>query len=77
MYLHLGLDMMIDAREIIGIFDIKNFKKDFIKEKYSIIGEYKDTCSSFILADGAVYFSEISPFTLKKRYDNMFLDEII
>ena len=67
MYLHIGLDLMLEGKQIIGIFDIALFKTDE-KEKISLKKNY----SSFILTDTKVYFSEISAVTLKKRMDNQY-----
>ena len=67
MYLHIGLDLMLDAKKIIGIFDIDLFKADE-KEKISLKKKY----SSFILTDTKIYFSEISAITLKRRMENQY-----
>lgn len=74
MYLHLGLDMMIDARKIIGIFDIKTFKNDLFSHINKENGVIQENSSSYVLTDKEIFFSEISPLTLKKRFENMFVE---
>lgn len=72
MYLHIGLDIMIDARKIIGIFDIKTFKSDFLKNIAKTNSSFKESYSSYIITDEEIFFSEISSITLKRRFDNIF-----
>ena len=76
MYLHLGLDMMVDARKIIGIFDIKTFKNDLFSHINKKNGVLQENSSSYVLTDKEIFFSEISPLTLKKRFENMFVEGI-
>lgn len=65
MYLHLGLDVMIETKKIIGIFDLKSVTRDFIKNI-----EIPDKYNSCILTLDGVFFSEISSVTLLKRSDS-------
>ncbi len=80
MYLHLGNNIVIHRKEIIGIFDIENtstgkITKEFLKRaeknKEVINVSYKMPKSYIVckLSDGRqiVYISNISAATLKKR----------
>ena len=80
MYLHLGNNIVIHRREIIGIFDIENtstgkITKDFLaraeKNKQVINVSYKMPKSYIVCIDEnnkqIVYITNISASTLKKR----------
>lgn len=79
MYLHLGNDVIVPKKEIIGIFDIENtsVSKDtraFLSaeaKKGEVIYITQELPKSFILCqrDGVckTYVSQISAATLKKR----------
>lgn len=80
MYLHLGNNIVIHRREIIGIFDIENtstgkITKDFLaraeKNKQVINVSYKMPKSYIVCIDEnnnqIVYITNISSSTLKKR----------
>lgn len=75
MYIHLGADVTVDSREIIGIFDL---------EKTSVqksVNEYLSACQksgkiyyvsldmpkSFVVCENSVYVSNVSASTLRKR----------
>lgn len=87
MYLHLGQNVVIKQKDIIGIFDLDNTTvskstRDFLtkaeKEKKVITVSY-ELPKSFILTqsgeeDSKIYVSQISVSTLFKRTD--FLKEI-
>ena len=77
MYLHLGLDMMVDARKIIGIFDIKTFRDDLFSHINKKNGVSKENSSSYVLTEKEIFFSEISPVTLKKRFESLFTDDLL
>ena len=79
MYLYLGRETVIPAGDIIGIFDLENtsvsrFTKAFLKSAQragQVVAVSDGLPKSFIVcgrAGGrAVYLSQISPPTLKKR----------
>ena len=80
MFLHLGNDIVVNDKEIIGVFDIENTSiskhtKDFLafaeKEK-RVVNVSFEMPKSYIVCknnDGAelVYISQISAETLRKR----------
>ena len=79
MYLHLGQDIVIRSKNIIGIFDIENtsiskITKDFLgseEKKKRVITVSSDLPKSFVVCENdgevTVYISQISCATLKKR----------
>lgn len=74
MYLHIGSSVLIPVFDILGIFDLSLNKssstKEFlqtIKEKDITMTADIENCKSFILTTDKLYFSPISPGTLKKR----------
>lgn len=83
MYLHLGNEVSIRTRDIIGIFDLETATlskdtKDFLKrcEDGDIVTNVSsDLPKSFVLCryngELQVFISAISPFTLKKRASYM------
>lgn len=80
MYLHLGEDTLVSCGDVIGIFDIENTSvsrhtKNFLykAEKKGIVTNVSlEMPKSFAVCEknGAerVYISQISAYTLKKRY---------
>lgn len=79
MYLHLGDDVIIRNKDIIGIFDIENtstgqITKDFLNQNSKkIISVNFDMPKAFIISKGVnnkenIYISPISVTTLKKRF---------
>ena len=75
MYLYLGSDVVIDEKEVLGIFDIEKvtvdrYMKDYLnfwQKKGSIYYVSLDMPKSIIVADDTVYISNVSCDTLKKR----------
>ncbi len=83
MYLHLGQDVVVPSRSIIGIFDIENtsisrITKDFLgsEEKlHHVVNVSMELPKSFIVCrekkqgqeETVVYISQISCATLRKR----------
>ncbi|OGX68501.1 MAG: DUF370 domain-containing protein [Paenibacillus sp. RIFOXYA1_FULL_44_5] len=75
MYIHLGGDKVIQATEIVSIFDIsieksskisKSFIQHATRENCSeIIGD--EECKSLVVTKNKLYYSPISSSTLKKR----------
>lgn len=79
MYLHLGDDVIIRNKDIIGIFDIENtstgqITKDFLNQNSKkIVSVNFDMPKSFIVTKYVnnidnIYISPISVATLKKRF---------
>lgn len=83
MYLHLGQDVVVPSRSIIGIFDIENtsiskITKEFLgsEEKlHHVVNVSMELPKSFVICrekkngeeETVVYISQISCMTLKKR----------
>lgn len=79
MYIHLGKDVIIKVKDIIGIFDIENSSiskntKQFLKnaeKTQTVFNVSYELPKSFIVCSfqkkQVVYISQISPTTLKKR----------
>lgn len=86
MYLHLGQDVVVRSRDIIGIFDIENtsiskITREFLtfQEQYgTVVNVSYELPKSFVVCkvkEGVkVYISQISCSTLKKR--SGYIDEI-
>lgn len=79
MYLHLGQDVVVPSRTIVGIFDIENtsiskITKEFLgsEEKlHHVVNVSMELPKSFVVCmekgETVVYISQISCATLKKR----------
>ena len=83
MYLHLGQDVVVRSRDIVGIFDIENtsvskITKEYLtdqEKKHRVINVSSELLKSFIVCGEGekeekfvtVYISQISCATLKKR----------
>ncbi len=81
MFLHLGNDVLINAKNLIGIFDIEKssiskFTKEFLgnaEKNKRIVNVSYELPKSFIICldddyNETVYISQISTATLKKRF---------
>jgi len=82
MYLHLGMDVVVRKRDIIGVFDLDNTSHSHITRKFlrkaetdrqvtDISGELPR--SFIVTTDGGkqrVYLSQITPQTLLKRFES-------
>ncbi len=76
MYLHIGSSVIIPVLDILGIFDLSLNKSSSTKEflqsiegKHIVMTTDIEDCKSFIITDDKLYFSPISPGTLKKRVE--------
>lgn len=79
MYLHLGQDVVVPSRSIIGIFDIENtsiskITKEFLgreEKQRHVVNVSMELPKSFVIClergETVVYISQISCATLKKR----------
>lgn len=74
MYLHIGLDVMIENKKVIGIFDLQTVKKDFL-QKFTNKESDLDNYVSCVLTSEGIFFAEISSTTLQKRAENLFKKE--
>lgn len=76
MFLHLGGDVSVLQKDIIGIFDIFSTYKSIISKEFMEVAEGEKSIikvslteknKSFILVGDKVYLSPISSVTLQKR----------
>lgn len=75
MYVHLGNEITINDKGIIGIFDIENTSlgndtREFLKKSTGngkIVNVSYEMPKSFIVCDNKVYISQISASSLYKR----------
>lgn len=80
MFLHIGRDISVEYKKILGIFDFYDTKSPIIKQiinKKLFVDkpfEYisKEDVVSCIVTDDKIFFSNISSSTLKKRAENLF-----
>lgn len=78
MYLYLGSDVVIDERDVLGIFDIEKvtvdrYMKDYLsysQKNGKIYYVSLDMPKSIIVCEDIVYISNVSCDTLKKRAVN-------
>ena len=76
MYIHIGGDVSLPADKILGIFDIEktSVNKDVndylmkLQKQGKIYYVSYDMQKSFIVTDDYVYISNVSVFTLKRRF---------
>lgn len=85
MYLHLGQDVVVRYRDILGIFDLDNCSVSKITRAYltaaqkhgDVVTVTAELPKSFVVTEEAgrvtVYISQISAGTLRKRYESRFL----
>lgn len=83
MYLHIGGDVVVSMRDIIGIFDFERTTTSQITRGFITIAEEEgfvmtigdDLPKSYVISVEnnryVVYVSPISPATLKKRFERM------
>lgn len=76
MYLYLGSDVVVDERNVIGIFDIEKVTVDrYMKDDYLSYSQKSgkiyyvslDMPKSIIVCEDMVFISNVSCDTLKKR----------
>lgn len=84
MYLHLGNDVLIKTKDLIGIFDIENSSTSKITKNYlnfasknnRVVNVSYEMPKSFVVCldddlNEVVYITQISCATLKKRYEKL------
>ena len=88
MYLHLGKETVIKDKDIIGIFDLDTATVSRHTRKYLNLAEKRketvtvsfDLPKSFIVCakpkskNKKIYISQISPLTLQKRSESVFIE---
>lgn len=76
MYLHLGQDISVRMKDIVGVFDLETStisasSRQFLSQAQKegkVVNVTEEMPKSFILCrSGAVYLSQISPATLARR----------
>lgn len=79
MYLHLGNDISVPMKEIVGIFDIEkvtvqkymNEYLSFCQKNGKIYYVSLDMPKSIIVCTNMVYISNVSCLTLRRRFDEI------
>ncbi len=84
MYLHVGNDVVIRHKDIIGIFDLENtsvskYTKEYLRSNEKgrkVITVTQDIPKSFVVTSDTrkkekIYLSLLAPRTLKKRWEEM------
>ncbi len=86
MYIHLGSDIVVNMKNVIGIFDmekttVSKITKEYLRavsERGSVINVSTELPRSYIVCEvegkNVIYISQISPATLSKRCG--FIDDI-
>ncbi|MBS3947066.1 MAG: DUF370 domain-containing protein [Dethiobacter sp.] len=79
MYLHIGGSRVVEASELLGIFDIrikdKQCNREFLQASaVDREGEGNEEHKSFIVTTTKIHFSPIAPGTLKKRFQTNIFD---
>ena len=77
MYIHIGSDVSVDEKEIVGIFDIEKvtvhkYMNDYLshcQKKGKIYYVSLDMPKSIIVCTDMVYISNVSCLTLRKRME--------
>lgn len=76
MFLHIGGDVIIPIKDVIGIFDLSSAENsattEFLsvaKEEGFIIDRIDGEKKSFILVNEQIYLSPIASSTLRKRWE--------
>ena len=80
MYLHLGQETLVNASDIVGIFDLdtttlaRDSRAYLAKAEKSgvVVNVSQELPRSFVVTagkNGGVYISQLAAATLKKRYD--------
>lgn len=75
MFIHLGNENVIRAREIIAIFDMELFSQSLLNEQFLkgnrkgrlVVDIGKEDTKSLVITESAVYLSPFSALTLKRR----------
>ena len=76
MYIHIGGDVTLPSEKIIGIFDIEKTSvnkevNDYLKKLQKqgrIYYVSYEMPKSFVVTDNMVYITNVSAFTIKKRF---------
>ncbi|GAV22100.1 extracellular matrix regulator RemB [Carboxydothermus pertinax] len=78
MFLHLGSDVVVPGKEVIGIFDLETVPEKVslkllnnISFRFPIEKIGGEPYKSLVLTNNKIYLTPISSLTLKKRWDNL------
>lgn len=86
LYLHLGQNVVVKKKDIIGIFDLDNTTSSYITREFLSSAEKKgqvidissDLPKVFAVCENkgkcTVYLSQLSPATLQKRWESVVFD---
>ena len=89
MYLHLGQDVVVMQKNIVGIFDLDNTTGSYITRDYlnraeknkTVVNVSDDLPKSFVVCcengKTTVYLSQLAPSTLLKRSESIGLNDLI
>lgn len=76
MFLHIGGDLIIPIKDVIGIFDLTSAENsatsEFLsvaKEEGFIVDQIDGEKKSFVLVNEKIYLSPIASSTLRKRWE--------
>jgi len=85
-FIHIGGDIVVRAKEVVAIIDISN-QENFTKKAKSFIQQMEKThcfirissteVKSIVITSNEIYYSPISSVTLKKRSDSFNLDNYL
>jgi len=79
MYLHIGGDIIVPFRDVIGVFDIvtsdspatRDFLQTAREEGFVMLGSESTQVKSYVLTSNKVYMSPIACATLRKRWTTL------
>ena len=82
MFMHLGQDIVVPQKDVIGIFNMDNTTGSHITRKFlsdaeksgRVAGISGEMPNSFVVCDREVYLSQLSSQTLQKRFEAMKFD---
>ncbi|TCS80828.1 uncharacterized protein DUF370 [Tepidibacillus fermentans] len=85
MFIHIGGDSVVRAKEVVAIIDVSNQEvtkkaKSFIQkmeQKHPIIRISETDVKSIVVTTNYIYYSPISSVTLKKRANAFYLENYI
>lgn len=81
MYLHVGEEVLVRTKDIIAILDIESasaspFMEEFLaRQDREIVQLAKGSVKSIILTGNHIYYSPLASGTLKKRSQNLSVQE--
>jgi extracellular matrix regulatory protein B len=82
LYIHIGEDCLVKAKDIIAIIDKESsnsspyFEELLNKHENHLIDLAKGSFKSIIITSGTIYFSPLASSTLKKRSEKLSVQDI-